>query len=129
MNGFGLLCTTVAYIRTDSPPPQQWIDDLQRVGVCRAEAASFAAFRVFFSPRTSAAATTGLCKSLRDDTQRKGPCDWVKDHSARGLGDGPTIADIEADQSGNIVKSILLELEQLPRVALSHRRNASRRVL
>lgn len=116
MNGCVLLCTTVVYIWTDFLPPQQWIDDLQRVGVCSAEAASFAAFSVFFSPCTS-----GLCKSLWDDTQRKGPCDWVKDHSAWGLGDRLTPANIEADQSRNIVKAILLKLEQLPRVALSHR--------
>ena len=58
--------------------------------------------------------------SLDDDTQRKVPCDRVKDHGARGLGDGPTAAHVEADQSGNVVEAILLKLVQLPSVALSH---------
>lgn len=104
-------------ISPDFLPPQQWIDDLQCVSVCGAEAAPFLGFRAFLSTCTSA----GLGLSLGDDTQRKGPCDGVKDHSAWGLGNRLAPANIESDQSGNVVKAILLELEQLPWVALTHR--------
>lgn len=103
-----------------SLPPQQWIDGLQSFGVRRTQAASFVGIGVLLSAFTSAAAAE-LCVLLGDDTQRKRPCDWVKDDSARRLGDGPAVAHIEPDQSGNVVEAILLELEQLPRVALSHR--------
>jgi len=75
-----------------------------------------------------AAGRGGISMSLDDDTQRKGPCGRVKDHSARGLGDGPTPAHVEPDQSGNVVEAILLELEQLPGVALAHRRRHTRNI-
>lgn len=114
-------------ISKDFLPPEQWIDDLQCVGVCIAEAAPFVGFTVFVSTCTCIAAA-GLRMSLCDDSQRKCPCDWVKDHGAWGLGDGPAPTHIESDQSGNIVKAILLELEQLPRVALSHRWKRTRNI-
>lgn len=101
--------------------PQQRIGNFQCVGMCGAEAASFAVLSLFFSTCNFITAAFGRGLSLGDDTQRKGPCDWVKDDSARTLGDGPTPAHVETNESGNAVKAILLKLEQLPRVALSHR--------
>lgn len=96
--------------------PQQGIDDLQRVSMRGAQAASFAGFALFITPCTSVLSDHLL---LYDDTQRKGACDRVEDHSAGGLGDGPPATDIKSDQRGNVVKAILLELEQLPGVALT----------
>lgn len=66
---------------------------------------------MFVAPCASAVGDGAL---LSDDTQGKGACDGVKDDGARGLGDGPPTADVESDQRGNVVKAILLELEQLP---------------
>lgn len=101
--------------------PQQRIGNFQCVGMCGAEAASFAVLGLFFSTCNFITAAFGRGLLLVDDTQRKGPCDWVKDDSARTLGDGPTPTHVETNESGNAVKAILLKLEQLPRVALSHR--------
>lgn len=71
--------------------------------------------------RSTSAAVFQLCRSLSDGTQRKGPGDWVKDNGTRGLGDGPTPAHVELDESRNAVKAIFFKLEQFPRAALSHR--------
>lgn len=83
-----------------------------------AQAASLAGFGVLFTPCASAVGDRLL---LSDDTQREGACDGVKDHGAGGLGDGPPTTDIKPNQRGNVVKAILLELEQLPGVALTCR--------
>lgn len=82
----------------------------------RAQAAPLAGFGLFFAP-----SAVGDRLLLSDDTQREGACDGVKDHSAGGLGDGPPTTDIKSDQRRNVVKAILLELEQLPGVALTCR--------
>lgn len=84
--------------------------------MCGAETASLAGFGLFITPCTSAVGGRLL---LFDDTQRKGACDRVTDHSAGGMGDGPPTTDIKSDQRGNVVKAILLKLEQLPKVALT----------
>lgn len=86
----------------------------------RIEAASFVVFGLFFSPccSTAAAAAFLLGLPLGDDTQGKGPRDRVEDHGAWSLGDGPPPAHVVSDESGHVVEAILLELEQLPGVAL-----------
>ena len=66
----------------------------------------------------AATAAPPLRLALADDTDGEGPCDWVKDDGARGLGDGPAPAHVEAYQSGDVVEAVLLELEELPGVAL-----------
>ena len=66
----------------------------------------------------AATAACPLCLALADDTDREGPCDWVKDDGARGLGDGPAPAHVEEYQSRDVVEAVLLELEELPGVAL-----------
>lgn len=94
--------------------PEQRINDLQGV-VGTAEAASFTGVRVLVLARTSAA---GLRGSFLDDTQWKSARDGVKDHSSQPLGDWLSSADVESDQGGNVVKTVVFELEQLPGVAL-----------
>lgn len=82
----------------------------------RTEAAPYVGLRGFLSPGG------GLHAPLGDHAKGKGPRDRVKDHGARALGDGQPAAHVEADQRGDVVEAILLELEQLPGVTLSTRR-------
>lgn len=82
-----------------------------------AEAASFTGVRVFV---LACAGAAKLRRSFLDDTQRKSPRDRAKDHSSQPLGDWLTSTDVESDQGGNVVETIVFKLEQLPGVALWH---------
>lgn len=95
--------------------PQQRVVDLQGV-VGTAEAAPFTGVRV-----SVLAGAASLRVSFFDDTQWKSPRDGVKDHGSQALGDWLTSTDVESDQGGNIVKTIVFKLEELPGVALVHR--------
>lgn len=82
--------------------------------MCGAEAASFTVREQFFPLRTSDAAAPELYLSLGDGTQRKGPCDWLKDDGTRSFGDRATPTHIKPDERRNVFEAVFLKLKQLP---------------